>query len=144
MACRAYKQRKYRMVKLFLIRGVPGSGKSSFAQDLLDSFVVGAICEADYYFTSGHGDYNFDASKLKEAHNYCQELARSNLKIGVSVVVSNTSTTEKEVETYRKIAEEFGAQFISIVVESRHDGKNQHNVPIDKIQQMKQRFSIKL
>lgn len=132
------------MVKLFLIRGVPGSGKSSFAQDLLDSLVVGAVCEADSYFTNGHGDYVFDASKLKEAHNYCEELARSNLKIGVSVAVSNTSTTEKEVEVYRKIAEEFGAQFISLVVESRHGGKNLHNVPADKIQQMKQRFSIKL
>lgn len=63
---------------------------------------------------------------------------------GYSVAVSNTSTTEREVETYTKIAEESGAKFVSIIVENRHDGVNIHNVPEEKVQQMKNRFSVKL
>ena len=66
------------------------------------------------------------------------------MKAGNSVAVSNTSTTEKEVVVYQQIAEELGAKFISLVVESRHDGKNQHGVAEEKLQQMRNRFSVKL
>lgn len=134
------------MPTLYLIRGVPGSGKSTLAKELESRGVVNWVFEADdYFFDFVTKKYNFDASKLHDAHRVCQE----NTKIWLgrhqeNVAVSNTSTTEKEVEIYRKIAEECGAEFVSIVVESRHDGKNIHNVPEDKIQQMKNRFSVKL
>ena len=129
---------------LYLIRGVCGSGKSTFAYELWDSGLVDRIFEADQYFTGDDGNYAFDAAKLAEAHKICQEKTKEFLKFGRSVAVSNTSTTEKEVETYAKIAEEFGAKFISIVVENRHGGSNIHNVPPEKIEQIKKRFSIKL
>jgi len=130
---------------LYLIRGVPGSGKSTFAQELEDACVVSYVLEADNYFINqSTGEYNFDASKLKQAHEWCQLSAIRSLNNQNSVAVSNTSTTEKEVETYRKIAEECNANFVSLIVENRHSGVNIHNVPEDKIQQMKQRFSIKL
>lgn len=130
---------------LYLIRGVCGSGKSTFADTLFNAGIVNAICEADAFFINEEtGEYQFDASKLGEAHTKCQNSTRLVLKNGSNVAVSNTSTTEREVETYRKIAEEHNANFVSIVVESRHDGKNVHNVPPEKIQQMKDRFSIKL
>jgi uridine kinase len=44
---------------LYLIRGVPGSGKSTFAQSLLDKFVVQRMYEADQYFVQ-NGEYQFD------------------------------------------------------------------------------------
>jgi predicted ABC-type ATPase len=135
------------MKTLYLIRGIPGSGKSSFAKQLEESGLVSWVFEADQFFMNIEtGEYNFDASKLRFAHKKCQELTKLWLsdKYNHSVAVSNTSTTEKEVEVYRKIAEEQGAKFVSIVVESRHNGKNQHGVPEDKVQQMRNRFSIKL
>ncbi len=129
---------------LYLIRGVPGSGKSSFAQQLELFGVVDWSFEADNYFYKGTGDYLFDPSKLGDAHLWCQEQTRERLMWGDDVSVSNTSTTEKEVEVYRKIAEECNANFVSIVVENRHGGVNIHNVPEEKVQQMKNRFSVKL
>lgn len=128
---------------LYLVRGVCGAGKSTFANTLYESDVVGWVFEADKYFEVT-GEYKFDASKLCVAHKNCQELTTLWLSKGVSVAVSNTSTTEKEVETYHKIAEENNANFVSIIVENRHNGVNIHNVPEEKIQQMKNRFSIKL
>lgn len=128
---------------LYLIRGVCGAGKSTFANTLYESGVVDWVFEADKYFEV-MGEYKFDASKLGVAHKNCQELTALWLSKGVSVAVSNTSTTEKEVETYCKIAQEYGANFVSVVVENRHNGVNIHNVPEEKIQQMKNRFSIKL
>lgn len=131
-------------VTLYLIRGIPGSGKTTFAESLFYASLVDRVFEADQFFIDNEGEYKFNASKLGEAHTYCQNNTRYALKAGWNVAVSNTSTTEKEVETYRKIAEECDADFVSIVVENRHGGVNQHNVPENKIQQMKQRFSIKL
>lgn len=131
------------MVILYLIRGVPGCGKSTIARTMDSCGMVDGYVEADQYF--GDGDnYKFDPSKLHEAHLWCQGVVRKFLEDSCSVAVSNTSTTEKEVEVYRKIAEEYGAKFVSLVVENRHGGTNVHNVPEEKIQQMKNRFSIKL
>ena len=131
------------MITLYLIRGVPGSGKSTFAESLLNSGMVDFVYEADDYFYED-GEYKFNASKLGEAHKQCQSNVRSALINGRSVAVSNTSTTEDEVRVYKRIAEEFAAHFVSVVVENRHEGVSVHNVPEDKIRQMKDRFSIKL
>lgn len=97
------------MHTLYLIRGLPGSGKSSFADILLHTGVVNYSFEADDYFLDENLEYRFEASKLKDAHEWCQMNTKARLKFD-SVVVSNTSTTEKEVETYRKIAEEAGGK----------------------------------
>ena len=132
------------MATLYLIRGVPGSGKSSFAKDLIACGMASLHFEADMYFYDEYGNYNFDPTKLGMAHQGCQEVTKKALEVGLNVVVSNTSTTEKEVAVYQQIAEEIGAKFVSLVVENRHNGQNIHNVPEEKIQQMKNRFSIKL
>jgi len=131
------------MPTLYLIRGLPGAGKTSLARSL--SNATRYYYEADQFFVDGDtGEYLFDPSKLHAAHSWCQKMARRELEAGFDCVVSNTSTTELEVETYAKIAEEAGAKFVSIIVENRHGGTNIHNVPPEKIEQMRKRFSVKL
>lgn len=131
------------MQTLYLIRGVPGAGKSSFARSLCSAKIIATIIEADDYFIQ-NGLYQFDVSKLKQAHEWCQDRTTLHLSNGFSVAVSNTSTTEKEVAVYQQIAELTGSKFVSIILENRHEGQNIHNVPSEKIQQMKARFSVKL
>lgn len=133
------------MTTLYLIRGIPGCGKSDFASILLMQKVVEAVLEADQHFIDPiTGEYKFDANQLAVAHIRCQQRCTEYLIEGKSVAVSNTSTTEREVCTYKEIAERLGCKFVSIVLESRHSGKNQHGVPEEKVQQMKNRFSVKL
>lgn len=132
------------MSTLYLIRGIPGSGKSTIAAQLANSGIVAVSLEADQYFVNTAGIYNFNPNLLGAAHQWCQDEVKSWLMNGHSVAVSNTSTTEKEVTTYKKIAEEYNAAFVSLIVEHRHEGKNVHNVPVDSIARMKQRFSVKL
>jgi hypothetical protein len=48
------------------------------------------------------------------------------------------------MEEYFKLAEKYGYKVISLIVENRHNGKNIHGVPDDKIQIMKDRFQISL
>ena len=60
------------------------------------------------------------------------------------IVVSNTFTQEWEIEPYFELAKEYGYKVFVVIVENRHNGVNVHNVPEDKIEQMKNRFNIKL
>lgn len=128
---------------LYLLRGVCGSGKTTLAKDLVARGFADRWLEADQYFMNGT-HYVFDASKLKNAHEWCQTATKHTLLQERSVVVSNTSTTEKEVAVYQQIAKDYDANFVSLIVENRNDTKNVHNVPEEKIQQMKDRFNVKL
>ncbi len=128
---------------LYLIRGVPGSGKSTFAQSLLDKFVVQRIYEADQYFVQ-NGEYQFDPTLLEDAHNQCKRNTWLALYEGMSVAVSNTSCAEWEVKIYAKIARDTEANFVSIIVENRHEGKNIHGCPEEKVEHMRRKFNVKL
>lgn len=129
------------MKQLMLIRGLPGSGKSTVAK-LFDKALH---FEADMYFLDADGNYHFDASKIKNAHNWCRHSVMDAMKEGHPiVVVSNTFTQEWEMEVYYLLAEELGYRVISMIVENRHEGKNIHGCPDDKIEQMKTRFEISL
>jgi adenylate kinase family enzyme len=54
---------------IYIVRGCPGSGKSTFAKTL-----GGIHIEADQYFVDADGNYNFDGSKIKNAHAWCLEI----------------------------------------------------------------------
>jgi predicted kinase len=137
------------MKTLTLLRGLPGSGKSTFAKQIWNEY---AICEADKYFVDKEsGEYRFDASKLKEAHSWCKNEVeirmidnQINSQYYAEIVVSNTFTQEWEMEEYHKLAEKYGYMVFSIIVENRHGGINEHNVPEEKLEQMKHRFQISL
>ena len=133
---------------LTLVRGLPGSGKSTFANFIWNDY---AICEADKFFYDKEGNYNFDATKLIEAHEWCRNAVETRMKDNQAnpqfypeIVVSNTFTQKWEMDAYYKLAEQYGYKVFSIIVENRHDGVNQHGVPADKLEQMKNRFEVKL
>jgi len=132
---------------LYIVRGLPGSGKSTFARSIAKSY---QIFEADQYFME-KGKYNFDATKLKEAHNDCKQRVvrrmRENLFNSIffnNIVVSNTFTQDWEMKYYRSIGKRYGYKVHTIIVENRHYGTNVHGVPEDKLQVMEDRFEIKL
>ena len=129
---------------LILLRGLPGSGKSTLAKVLVGDK---DYChkEADMFFVDSDGNYNFDPSKIKDAHDWCKEELEFYMGYEHSpVVVSNTFTQAWEMEAYMELAKSWNYRVFSIIVENRHDGVNQHSVPEDKLQVMKDRFEFKL
>lgn len=130
------------MKTLFLIRGVPGCGKST----LVKSLNVQVAVAADDYFTDAEGNYNWSANKSKEAHSWCKEQARAAMSSGVlnSIAVHNTFTQEWEMQPYFDMAAEYGYRVTTLIVENRHGSKSIHNVPTETIKKMTDRFEIKL
>jgi len=130
---------------LYIVRGIPGSGKTTFARTL-NSIIV----EADQYFMDGEGNYKFDGSKIKFAHEYCRAQTEAWMQtkgdqVNVNrIAVSNTFTQEWEMEPYFELAKKYGYKVFTVIVENRHGGTNEHNVSEDKIEQMKTRFELKL
>ena len=132
------------MKTLYIVRGIPGAGKSTFAKS-----VGGVHIEADQFFML-NGKYNFDITKIKLAHKYCQNQTEAWMKTDGTqvnnnkIVVSNTFTQEWEMDAYYELAKQYGYRVFSLIVENRHGGVNEHSVPEDKIELMKTRFEVKL
>jgi len=126
------------MKTLYLVRGLPGSGKSTFAKNLCHNVIA-----ADDYFMVGD-EYKFNQSKIKEAHKYCRDCTRIYMEIGEDVAVANTFTRDWEMEEYFRMAKEFDYAVFSVIVENRHGSENVHNVPKSVITNMRDRFEIKL
>ena len=129
------------MKQLIVLRGIPGAGKSTFAQSL-DC----PVFEADQYFIDSEtGEYKFDGSKIKLAHNWCKLRVEHSMEDGLQkIAVSNTFTQEWEMDTYYELAKQYGYRVFSLIVENRHGGVNEHGVPEDKLELMKTRFEVKL
>lgn len=131
---------------LIILRGLPGSGKTSFAKYMFSNNVF----EADQYFYDSQGNYNFDATKLPDAHKNCQRRVEELMQMsettqyGQEIVVSNTATTERELQPYLDLAKLYGYKVVSLIVENRHGNSSVHNVPAETIEKMRDRFSIKL
>ena len=135
---------------LYIVRGIPGSGKSTFAKRLVgEDFLV---CEADKYFINQeNGKYEFDISKIKDAHKWCQNMVENYMKDSMindqyypEIAVSNTFTQEWEMRPYFELAKTYGYKVFSVIVENRHGGTNQHEVPEEVLTKMCERFEITL
>ena len=119
------------MSSLILIRGLPGSGKSTMAKrDFPDHIHL----EADMYFVDEDGTYRFNSKKIRDAHEWCQEKTLESLRAGHNVVVSNTFTQIWEMEVYFKI------NFPTTVFEAYGNYENIHSVPKDVIANMAKRW----
>ena len=131
------------MKSLILVRGVSGSGKSTFVQNIVhDQYFF----EADMFFVDDNGNYKFEHSKLKDAHAWCRFQVEETMKDADDIIVSNTFTTEREMKPYLNLAEKYGYTVFTVIVENRHGNKDVHNVPQETRQKQAERLykSIKL
>jgi len=119
---------------LLLVRGLPGSGKSTFAKKLTN-FIH---WEADMYFIDENGNYNYQLKFIQNAHKWCLKRTMDSLMLEDNVVVTNTFTTKWEMDPYIQFAkkENIGINIITL----RNQFKNIHNVPEEIYEKMKQRF----
>lgn len=115
--------------RLTLIRGLPGSGKTTLAKTFAARGC--AHFEADMFFGD---DYQFEPSKLPDAHRWCQESAKAALDAGRDVVVSNTFSRVWEMQPYLSMTSD-----VAVIHATGRFG-NVHGVPPAAIERMAARW----
>src|ERR1035437_9039203 len=85
------------VAQLIIIRGLPGSGKTTMAGVL--TRIGYRHFEADMFFEVD-GMYQYDATRIRDAHAWCQRMTQEALARGENVVVSNTFTHLREMQPY--------------------------------------------
>jgi len=124
---------------LYIIKGLPGSGKNTLAEKLgLDPY----ICSADDYFMKD-GVYQFDPSKLPQAHAECQKNVQLCVDMRVDVAVCNTFTQRWEMEPYLSMDYD-RLVVIDLFDQGMTDAqlaeRNTHGVPVKSITAMRARY----
>jgi len=133
--------------KLILMRGVPGSGKSTKAKAIYQKYtsegINGIILSTDNQFMVD-GVYKFDIAKLGWAHSRNRLLAEKAVNDGISVVIiDNTNLSDEERRPYIYLAEANGYEWeiVDSDTEWRMNAeecfkRNTHGVPLNNIKYM--------
>lgn len=126
---------------LLLVRGLPGSGKSTIAAKF-----AAAVFAADDFFMCDNV-YRFDPTKLATAHEVCQYKTREAIRSGLVVTaVANTFTCRWEMQPYIDMANEEGVSLIVIDLfdagldDAALAARNLHGVPVHAIASMRARY----
>lgn len=98
---------------MYIMRGVPGSGKSYTAKQLVDGD-TSKIFSTDAFFSD---KYEFDFKLLDKAHNWNQENVREAMQKGITpIVVDNTNILKRDAMIYVIMAKKY--QYKPIIKES--------------------------
>jgi predicted kinase len=123
-------------MNMTLIRGLPGSGKSTLGYKIAND--TGAVLfEADMYFEK-NGVYSFNPILLPMAHSWCRKQTAKALFDGKSIVVTNTFSMVWELLPYVHMATEYGINPTIICLKTSYGSI--HNVPEATIKKMADRW----
>ncbi len=134
---------------VYFIRGLPGAGKTTMAQELISHIENGHSdfyhIEADHWMVDDNGEYKFDAGRLDVVHENCRvEYLKAMADNVPYIIVSNVSAEAKHVDWYQEEATKRGYEFVSLIVENRGGRKSVHNVPDKSIENMRRKFDVRL
>jgi predicted kinase len=130
--------------ELILLRGLPGSGKTTLASVLSEGGTY-PVFSVDDYFTDENGHYEFRFQENHLAYKQCEEGVRTAMQQGApKIILHNTFTMEWEMEPYFKLAAEFGYRLHVLTVENRHGSKNVHDISEEHIERMRAKYVVNL
>ena len=122
------------MNRIILIRGVPGTGKSTLARAISSN-----VYETDDFFLDINGEYHFDPTKLASYHKLNQNRVKQGMNAGhETIVVSNTFSQIWEMQPYIDMAQANNYELTVIALVGLHP--NIHDVPKTVVEKMIDRW----
>lgn len=130
---------------LILLRGLPGSGKTTLAKLLSEDSTYPHFSVDDFFTDELTGEYIFNFQDNHLAYKECELLVKDAMKKAISkVFVHNTFTLDWELEPYFKLASQFDYALFIITVENYHHSKNTHDVSEEQIKKMAEKYKVRL
>ncbi len=130
---------------LILLRGLPGSGKTTLAGVLSEGNTYPVFSVDDYFTNTETGEYRFDFKSNHIAYRQCEEHTQQAMQQGISkIIVHNTFTINWELEPYFKLASEHHYTLFVVTVENYHNHKNTHAISDEQVQKMAEKYKVKL
>jgi len=132
---------------VIIMRGCPGSGKSTSSQALIDYLSETGVmpvssmskCSADDYMKNEDGKYKYDHAKIGMVHGRCKEQFMASLaERNNLIIVDNTNIKLFEFKVYVSAARSQGYEVYQWELELRFE--NIHGVPSDKLEQMQKNY----
>lgn len=133
------------MKKAIIMRGIPGSGKSTYVDQ---NYPHNVVCSADRYFIKECPDcacgcpkcgntgfvYNYNPNKLDEAHAQCLRFFVNSVtnNITTNIVVDNTNISAVEIAPYASLARAYGLELEILTLKIDPEvawSRNIHGVP---------------
>ena len=133
---------------LVLMKGLPGSGKSTLSRELAQANQSSVILSTDEYFMDENNNYRFNALLLGAAHTWNQNRCREHMQAAYQlIIIDNTNVVSKEARPYVDMAKQYGYT-IKVVEPNTWWAKdvdecvkrNTHNVPRESISRMAARY----
>jgi len=135
---------------LVILRGLPGSGKSTWIRERYINVTPAGLAppdwdgpvvvSGDHFFTNLNGEYLFDKTKLGQAHSASTVALIRVLSRGLMlVIVDNTHSRKWEYAVAVELGRAFGYE---ILIHDLFDGgcsdeelaaRNTHNTPVEVI-----------
>ncbi|KAG8524728.1 NEDD4-binding protein 2-like 2 [Galemys pyrenaicus] len=136
---------------LILLRGLPGSGKTTLSRILLGQSPDGIVFSTDDYFHHQDG-YKYNVDQLGDAHDWNQNRAKQAINQGRSpIIIDNTNTQAWEMKPYVEMAigKGYRVEFHEPETWWKFDPeelekRNKHGVSRKKIAQMLERYEYQM
>jgi len=135
------------MKSLIFMQGIPGSGKSTVARSLIGLNEDAIVFSTDDFWYDVNGIYQFDQSRICEAHQWNQQRTIEAMQQEISkIIIDNTNIKRWNIESYLTVASIYGYEVsvirievpLSVAIERQLSRPADRRIPASVIEAMHQ------